>query len=295
MPGGKRTDRISERDLEVLEFIGRYGVVPRDAVGVWAGTAKTATQTRERRLALAGLIEVANPWQGAGPFAVATRAGLGACLRDELPVAEISPSNLQHHAVCARLGARLERAGRQILSERELRAEERAWGKRVHSIQLRTRLHRPDLMILPAAAESERESDRSTSAVIHSESGSSASDLGRQGPSSSRTQGGRRGERTLVRERADRTEDTEMRSAPGVSKSIAVEVELTRKAQGRLEEIVRRWRAAVDEGRFQRVLYYCTSEVLPYVQRAVDRARAEEQVTAELIPDEDVLVTSLFG
>lgn len=41
MPGGKRTHRISERDLEVLEFIARYGVVPRSAVAMWAGTART--------------------------------------------------------------------------------------------------------------------------------------------------------------------------------------------------------------------------------------------------------------
>jgi hypothetical protein len=228
VPGGKRTDRVSERDLEVLEFIARYGVVPRDAVAVWADTAKTTTQTRERRLALAGLIEVSHPWDGVGPFVNATRAGIRACLLDELPVVRPSPSKLQHFAVCARLGARLERAGQQLLSERELRAEERAWGKRVHSIQLPTRLHKPDLM--------------------------------------------------------------QVGEPP-----TPIEVELTRKAQGRLEEIVRRWRTAVDEERFQRVLYYCTSEVLPYVQRAVDRARAEEQVTAELIPDEDVLVTLLFG
>lgn len=228
MPGGKRTDRVSARDLEVLEFIARYGVVPRDAVAVWADTAKTATQTRERRLALAGLIEVANPWEGAGPFATATRAGLGACLRSELPVAEISPSNLQHHAVCARLGARLERAGWQILSERELRAEERAWGKRVHSIRLRTRLHRPDLI--------------------------------------------RVGELTTP-----------------------IEVELTRKAQGRLEEIVRLWRRAVDEDRFQSVHYYCAPEVLPYVGRAVDRAGAEDQIRVEVLPEEDLLPSSIFA
>lgn len=276
MPGGKRTDRVSARDLEVLEFIARYGVVPRDAVGVWAGTAKTATQTRKRRLALAGLIEVSTPWQGAGPFAVATRAGLGACLRDELPVAQISPSNLQHDAVCARLGARLERAGHQLLSERELRAEERAWGKRVHSIRLRTRFHRPDLVILPADS-------------------SSASDWGPAWPSNSRTQGGQRRERTGVREQDGSTEDAEVRRATRVIQPIAVEVELTRKAQGRLEEIVRLWRRAVDEDRFQGVHYYCAPEVLSYVARAVDRAGAEGQIRVEALPQADLLATSLFA
>ncbi len=50
MPGGKRTDRISPRDIEVLEFIARLGVAPRSAVALWAGTARTVTITRERRL-----------------------------------------------------------------------------------------------------------------------------------------------------------------------------------------------------------------------------------------------------
>lgn len=229
MPGGKRTDRISGRDLEVLEFIARYGVVPRDAVAVWADTAKTATQTRERRLAVAGLVEVSHPWgKEVGPFVNATRAGIRACLLDELPVVRPSPAKLQHFAVCARLGARLESAGAQLLSERELRAEERGWGKRVHSIRLRTRLHRPDLM--------------------------------------------RVGQLT-----------------------IPIEVELTRKAQGRLEEIVRLWRRAVDEERFQAVHYYCAPTVAPYVHRAVDRAGAEDQIRVEALPEEDLLATSLFG
>jgi hypothetical protein len=58
MPGGRRTDRISQRDLEVLEFVARFGVVPREAVAMWAGTARAVTAARERRLREAGLVEV---------------------------------------------------------------------------------------------------------------------------------------------------------------------------------------------------------------------------------------------
>jgi hypothetical protein len=46
-------------------------------------------------------------------------------------------------------------------------------------------------------------------------------------------------------------------------------VELTRKAQRRLEEIVRVWRRAVTEGRFEQVTYHCSREVLPSVERAM--------------------------
>jgi hypothetical protein len=110
VPDGSRTERITKRDLEVLEFVARYGVVPRDAVSTWAATARTMTHRRERRLRLAGLVAVTYPW-AAGPYVVATRSGLGACRRDKLTVARVSPSKLHHHAVSARLGARLERAG----------------------------------------------------------------------------------------------------------------------------------------------------------------------------------------
>lgn len=217
MPAGVRTDRVSGRDLEVLEFVARYGVVPREAVMCWAGTAKTATQRRERRLRLAGLMEIAYPLERVGPFSVATKAGLGACARNELTVARLAPTTLRHEAVCALLGARLERAGQQVLSERELRAEERAWGRRVHSIRLRTRFHRPDLI--------------------------------------------RVGKLTTP-----------------------IEAELTRKSRGRLEEIVRLWRRAVVDGRFDAVHYYCSAAALPYVERVVDDLGAEEQIRVELLP-----------
>lgn len=216
MGAGERAERVSRRDVEVLEFVARYGVVPRDAVAAWAGTAQSMTYRRERRLRIAGLVKVERPLEGAGSFLSATRAGIGVCGRYELPLARVSPSKLQHASACAQLGARLEREGLPLLSEFELRAEERAWGRRIYSIRLRERWHRPDLIVV--------------------------------------------GELPT-----------------------AIEVELSRKGQGRLEEIIRLWRRAVDEGRFHIVHYYCATEVLPYVQRAVDRARAEEQIRIELL------------
>jgi DNA invertase Pin-like site-specific DNA recombinase len=52
--GGKRTDAISARDLEVLEFVARFGVVPRRAVGLWAGTGEAVTWRWKRRLRKVG-------------------------------------------------------------------------------------------------------------------------------------------------------------------------------------------------------------------------------------------------
>jgi hypothetical protein len=48
----------------------------------------------------------------------------------------------------------------------------------------------------------------------------------------------------------------------------------------------------VVEGRFERVVYYCTAEVLPFVGRAVDRARAVNQVMVELLSEKDLAAIS---
>jgi hypothetical protein len=63
-----------------------------------------------------------------------------------------------------------------------------------------------------------------------------------------------------------------------------VEVELTAKGKARLDEIVSGWAAAVDRGRFARVRYFCSTEALPYVERAVQRTGAGDRVDAQLLP-----------
>lgn len=158
MPGGRRTDRISQRDLEVLEFVARFGVVPRGAVGIWAGTARAVTAARERRLREAGLIEVLSGFGDSGRIVVCQRAGLRAVCREELPTPAPSPASLVHSAASAHVAAQLERKGHRVLSEREIAAIERAEGKRIYSAERRERFHRPDLVLLddsPVAIEVE--------------------------------------------------------------------------------------------------------------------------------------------
>ena len=147
MPDGKRTDRISERDLEVLEFIARYGVVPRSAVATWAGTARTVTIVRESRLRKAGLIRVFRGLGNSGPFSACTASGLAAAGRRELRPARVSASALSHDTVVAEVGAGIERCGETLLSEREIMAIERAEGDRILSAALTGGgFHRPDLV-----------------------------------------------------------------------------------------------------------------------------------------------------
>ncbi len=149
MPGGRRTDHISPRDIEVLDFIARFGVVPRNAVATWAGTARTVTLTRERRLRKEQLIRIEHRYGFVGPLALATKLGLKASGRRELRTARVSAAALTHDTVVAEFAARLEQRGDRLLSERQILALERAAGERILSATLPNgRSHRPDLIRL---------------------------------------------------------------------------------------------------------------------------------------------------
>jgi hypothetical protein len=89
--GGGAGSRVSGRDLELLEFVARFGVVPRSAAAKWARTARTVTLGREKRLREAGLLEVSRPWLSPEPVLVATREGLGACGRPD-PAGWVGPA-----------------------------------------------------------------------------------------------------------------------------------------------------------------------------------------------------------
>lgn len=151
MAGGKRSDRLSARDVEVLGFIARFGLVPREAVAIWAGTARSVTLARERRLRRAGLIEVGSEFWGAERMIVPTAAGLRLSGYRHLGPARISGSVVAHESAVARLAARLESAGVYLLSEREALAQERAEERRVFSLKIEDgrRLHRCDLVVAP--------------------------------------------------------------------------------------------------------------------------------------------------
>lgn len=148
MTGGRRTDRLSARDVEVLGFIARFGLVPREAVATWAGTGRSVTFARERRLRQAGLIEVGSEFWGAERLIVPTAAGLRLSGYRHLGAARVSSASATHEARVARLAAQMERAGVRLLSEREVLAREREEGRRLYSLKVEggRRLHRCDLI-----------------------------------------------------------------------------------------------------------------------------------------------------
>lgn len=147
----KRTHHISPRDVEVLDFIARFGVVPRTAVATWANTGRSVTVARERRLREDGLLRTERGYGPLGPLVICTKLGLKASGRRELPAARLSLAALSHETVVATVAAELERTGEAVLSEREILAREKAAGERILSSALPGgRSHRPDLVRLDA-------------------------------------------------------------------------------------------------------------------------------------------------
>ncbi len=152
MPRGKRTRQVTWRDYEVLEWIARYGMVPRSAVSVWAKTKRSVTLERERRLREAGLIEAHPVFDASTTILTATRRGLRACDRTELHVQPFSLGAARHSMIVAHVAAHLELAGEELFSEREITAEERWLGERAYSAERSSPPfdygghHRPDLI-----------------------------------------------------------------------------------------------------------------------------------------------------
>ena len=143
-------ETISYRDLQVLDFICRFGVVNRTAVQWWAGTGRSVTLDRERRLREAGLISAHPPIGRSGPLLAVTSRGLRLADRRELGPSRVSVWAANHSIVCAQVAAWLEGGGVRdtVLSEREMLAEERQLGGRVYSAKRSypdPGWHRPDL------------------------------------------------------------------------------------------------------------------------------------------------------
>ncbi len=149
-----RTERISERDIEVLEFVARFGVVSRAAVARWADTAPTCTLNRERRLREARLVDVRCGVWGEGKLLACTAAGLALSGRGDLRPGRFSLATARHEAVVSEFAAFLERRGERTLSEREIAARERERGARILSAELAgDRFHRADLLRLGSDGE----------------------------------------------------------------------------------------------------------------------------------------------
>jgi hypothetical protein len=144
----RTTSRISTRDLEVLAFVARFGLVSASAAARSAGTNRSVTYRREARWRKHGLIRVLPDVAGSGRLLACTPEGLRAVGQEELRPTRVSLGRVPHAIAVAEVAAELERRGEQVLSEREIVAVERREGRHFYSAELAGgRFHRPDLVL----------------------------------------------------------------------------------------------------------------------------------------------------
>jgi hypothetical protein len=285
----RETGPRRNRDMDLLRYVGRHGVVRIGQVMAAMGAGRSVTYDRVAVCVDAGLLERLELVRSEPGLLRATReglryAGLG------LPVAVVSPGAVDHWLRCAATAQLLgeEFGHERILTEREIVLAEQIEERPIASAKVgelpngAPRMHRADLAVLPEGHSLISSSVPGASSPAGAEawdSGYPASSRGTTSPSSSRTQGGGRCERTDVRERDPRTEDTEMRSATSFIRPIAVEVELTPKSPRRLEGIIRGWRRAVGSGVVAEVRYHCApGQTRRAVERAVAKVHAQEVI-----------------
>lgn len=221
---------ITNRDTDVVNWIGRIGAADPNHVMARFGMGRTVAYRRLAVLEDAGLIERSRLLYGQSGLAVATRAGLRLCGLEDLGAARVSPASVAHWQASTTVAVIFERhhgAG-SVGGVREIRAAERATGRPVATAPIGATAHLPDLVLW--------------------------------GPQGYGQPGG-----------------------------IAIEVELTAKAPRRLEQIVRGWRRAVDQGVLTRVVYLGTPEALRAVDRAITATHAQQQIRTAEMPSADVL------
>jgi len=71
-----------------------------------------------------------------GRRVLCTRDGLRAVFRVERSVPRFSPATIRHTTMVAQVAVDIQRQGLQVLSEREIFAEERAAGERIFSASI---------------------------------------------------------------------------------------------------------------------------------------------------------------
>jgi len=145
---GERRDR----DRELVRLIGRHGAMSMEQAMRAMGCGRTATYRRFARCEEAGLVERLQI-AGVGSVLHATReglryAGLG------LPVATVTPGEVQHTLSCASIAIATERKNpdQRLLTEREIAFAEQIEERPIASAKLgsvhgRPRYHRADLAV----------------------------------------------------------------------------------------------------------------------------------------------------
>jgi hypothetical protein len=149
---------VSQARSDMLRRAARIGAITAEALaeiqGAGLASARAQLAAAERR----GLLRGRQPLAAQPRLYTVTRAGLRHCGEHRLEPGRVSATGALHLVTCARVAAQIERRlpGVRVMGERELRRDEREHGRALASARLRLggarpELHRPDLVLWPAA------------------------------------------------------------------------------------------------------------------------------------------------
>jgi len=147
--------RVTDRDRQLVGWVGRLGAAGVADVSVRFGLGRTAGYRRVAACIEAGLLDRVRLLYGAPALLVPTRRGLRWAGLEALGPSRVGVATFGHWAATARLAALLEARGALLWSERELRHHEREAGRLIASVEVdrrgERRLHRPDLVLIDRA------------------------------------------------------------------------------------------------------------------------------------------------
>lgn len=144
--------RVTDRDLEIVGWLGRVKVASIEQIKHRFGMGQTQAYTRLKGLRRVGLVGHEHVLHGGGVF-YATGKGLRAA-GISLPVVKVRVGNLRHDLAATDAVVVLENRGAKLLTEREIRREHRELGKQLYCTDMQEpgKMHRskhtPDLVIL---------------------------------------------------------------------------------------------------------------------------------------------------
>jgi hypothetical protein len=146
----------TDRDREIVAWIGGLGAAGAVHVIERFGVTRTRAYARLNKLTPGGLLELRPLLHGQPGLYVATREGRRWCGLSRLGVLRPSPGGFVHAREVAAAAVALQRGfpGRPVLSERQIRLQERGEGRPVASVKLAELptggafLHRPDLALV---------------------------------------------------------------------------------------------------------------------------------------------------
>jgi hypothetical protein len=146
----------TQRDAEIVGWVGRIGAAGVDHVMGRFGMGRSWAYARLARLVADGLLEQRMLLHRKPGLYIATAEGLRWQGLRRLGVYKVSPGSFEHAEQVAGVAVALNRGfpGWQVLSEREIRAEESDKGELLASARVgelpggRAALHRPDLALL---------------------------------------------------------------------------------------------------------------------------------------------------